>query len=199
MKVTIGLTGGIASGKSTVSNMLRELRFPIIDADVIAREVVEIGEEAYKLIVETFGEDILQQDGSIDRAKLGAIIFNNDELRKKLNSIVHPAVRKRMNELKEMYLKENNTAVVLDIPLLFESQLTHMVDKTLLVYVDPDTQIKRLMNRNQFSKEEALSRIHSQMPLDNKVMLSDEVINNNRSLEETKKQLLQVLKKWALL
>lgn len=199
MKVTIGLTGGIASGKSTVSNMLGELRFPIIDADVIAREVVEVGEEAYKLIVETFGEDILQQDGTIDRAKLGAIIFNNDELRKKLNSIVHPAVRKRMNELKEMYLKENNTAVVLDIPLLFESQLTHLVDKTLLVYVDPDTQINRLMNRNQFSKEEALSRIHSQMPLDNKVELSDEVINNNGSIEETKEQLLHVLKKWSLL
>ncbi|MBM6617502.1 dephospho-CoA kinase [Bacillus suaedaesalsae] len=197
MKVTIGLTGGIASGKSTVSSMLRELEFPIIDADVIAREVVEVGEEAYHSIVDAFGDEIIRQDGSIDRAKLGAIVFNSEEMRKTLNSIVHPAVRKRMIELKETYLSENN-AVVLDIPLLFESQLTYMVDKTLLVYVDPDTQLQRLMNRNQLSKEEALARIHSQLPLADKINRSDEVINNNGTIKETKEQLLQVLTKWEL-
>lgn len=199
MGLTIGLTGGIASGKSTVSTMLRELSFPIIDADVIAREVVEKGMEAYEGITNAFGKEILQADGSIDRAKLGAIVFNNEEKRKVLNSIVHPAVRKKMNEQKEKYLAENEKAVILDIPLLFESQLTHLVDKTIVVYVDSSTQLERLMNRNQFTKEEALSRIHSQLALDEKIKLADEVINNNGTIQETKDQLILILTKWGLI
>ncbi|KAA0549151.1 dephospho-CoA kinase [Bacillus sp. BGMRC 2118] len=199
MKVTIGLTGGIASGKSTVSSMLRELNFPVVDADIIAREVVEVGEEAYLLIVEEFGEEILTTNGSIDRVKLGAIVFHNEGKRRTLNSIVHPAVRKRMIELKENYLKKDHRAVILDIPLLFESELTFMVDKTLLVYVNSDTQLHRLMNRNQLTKEEALARIQSQMPLEDKLKLADEVLTNNGTINETEEQLRQVLMKWKLL
>jgi dephospho-CoA kinase len=198
MGLTIGLTGGIASGKSTVSTMLRELSFPIVDADVIAREVVEKGEQAYLGIVDTFGEEVLLQNGTIDRTKLGAIVFNNEEMRKKLNSIVHPAVRKRMIEQKEHYIETGSRAVILDIPLLFESKLTYMVEKTLLVFVDSDIQLQRLMTRNQFSVEEAISRIQSQMPLTEKVLLADEVINNNGKVEETKQQLLKVLEKWNI-
>jgi dephospho-CoA kinase len=195
----IGLTGGIASGKSTVARMLLELGIPVIDADQIAREVVEIGEEAYLQIVEKFGEEILQDDKTIDRAKLGAIVFNDEEKRKLLNSIVHPAVRKKMLEQKERYVKKGEKTIVLDIPLLFESNLTHLVDKIVVVYVDEHTQLERLMARNGFSKEEAKARIKAQMPLKEKVAKADAVINNNGTIEQTKKQLLNILKQWDVL
>jgi dephospho-CoA kinase len=199
MVITIGLTGGIASGKSTVSNMLKDLGFPVIDADVIAREVVEKGEPAYLDIVQEFGEDILEQDGAINRVKLGEIIFNHEEKRKALNAIVHPAVRKRMTEQKEHFIESGSRAVILDIPLLFESKLTYLVDKTLLVFVNKDIQLQRLMERNHFSEQEALSRIQSQMPITEKVPLADEIINNNGSVDDTKQQLIDVLKKWNII
>ena len=105
MALTIGLTGGIASGKSTVTEMIRGLGIPVIDADQIARDVVKAGEEAYEQIIQTFGQDILQENGEIDRAKLGAIVFYNEQERKKLNAIVHPAVRRRMLAEKEAYVQ----------------------------------------------------------------------------------------------
>jgi dephospho-CoA kinase len=198
MTVVIGLTGGIASGKSTVSAMLEALKIPVIDADKIAREVVEVGQDAYKQIVVIFGEKILLENGEIDRAKLGAVIFNDEEKRKKLNSIVHPAVRERMNEQKNNYIQAGEKAVVLDIPLLFEGNLTNLVDKILLVYVDQDVQIERLMKRNDFTYEEAIARIRSQMPLKEKVSRSDEVINNNGSIEETRETLMSIIEKWRI-
>jgi dephospho-CoA kinase len=199
MTLTIGLTGGIASGKSTVAKMLLELGIPVIDADQIAREAVEIGEEAYWQIVEKFGEEILQDDKTIDRAKLGAIVFNDEEKRKVLNSIVHPAVRKKMLEQKEQYIKSGAKTVVLDIPLLFESKLTYLVDKVMVVFVDEHTQLERLMERNGFSKEEAEVRIRAQMPLREKITKADAVIDNNGSIEKTKEQLLNILAKWDVL
>jgi dephospho-CoA kinase len=199
MTVVIGLTGGIASGKSTVSVMLEKIGIPIIDADKIAREVVEIGQGAYNQIVAEFGTEILLKNSELDRAKLGAIIFNDEEKRKKLNSIVHPAVREQMNERKNRYIQAGEKVVVLDIPLLFEGNLQSLVDKVLLVYVDQDTQIERLMKRNVFTYDEAISRIHSQMSLEQKVNLSDEVINNNGSLEETKEMLMRIMVKWGII
>lgn len=199
MTLVVGLTGGIASGKSTVANMFIEKGFTVIDADKEARYVVEKGKDAYVEIVKTFGEDILLPDGNIDRAKLGAIIFHDREKREKLNQIVHPAVRKEMFEKREKSIKNGEKLVVLDIPLLFESNLQSMVDKVLLVYVDEETQIKRLMERNQYSKEEAIARIQAQMPLKKKIDLSDEIINNNGTLEETEKQLNDILKKWNII
>ncbi len=195
----IGLTGGISSGKSTVAEMIKQLGIPIVDADVIAREVVEPNEEAYAQIVQHFGTSILNEDQTIDRKKLGAIVFNDENERKKLNSIVHPAIRQRMKQQKEQYLQEGFVHVVLDIPLLFESKLTYLVEKTLLVYVNEDVQLQRLMARDESTKEEALSRIKSQMPLKEKINLADEVINNNGTVEETKEQLYQILKKWAVI
>lgn len=193
MALIIGLTGGIASGKSTVSNMLKELNIPVIDADLESRYAVEPGEEAYDQIIDHFGKSILLDDGSINRAKLGEIIFNNEEERMVLNSIVHPAVRKRMAMKQEEAEKQGESIIILDIPLLFESKLTNTVDKILLVYVEEEVQLNRLMKRNGYTKEEAQARIQSQMPLKEKKKLADYVINNNGSIEQTKEQLMKTL------
>ncbi|PFY90452.1 dephospho-CoA kinase [Bacillus pseudomycoides] len=199
MTIVIGLTGGIASGKSTVSQMFRELQIPVIDADIIAREVVEQGKEAYKEIVDVFGEEILQADGELDRPKLGSIVFHNEEKRLRLNKIVHPAVRKEMNVQKDMYIKEGVQAVVLDIPLLFESKLTALVDRIVVVAVSPCMQLERLMKRNGFTEEDAKARIDSQMPLAEKATLANKVIYNDGTIAETKAQLQLILKEWNII
>lgn len=196
--IEIGLTGGIASGKSTVSRMIRDSGIALIDADVFAREVVEPGEDAYSQVVSHFGEGILHGDGTLDRKKLGAIIFNDEKERSVLNGIVHPAVRKKMNDQKAAYRDEGREAVVLDIPLLFESKLTETVDRILLVYVSEDVQVKRLMERDGSTKEEAMSRIRSQIPLSEKRPHADAVIDNNGTTEETEKQLFETFKQWDL-
>ncbi|PAE41994.1 dephospho-CoA kinase [Bacillus sp. 7884-1] len=198
MSLVIGLTGGIASGKSTVSNMLKEMDITVIDADVEARLAVEKGEPAYQKIIAEFGDDILLDTEEIDRVKLGSIIFHNAEKRQLLNGIVHPEVRKRMNNQVEAARARGEQVIVLDIPLLFESKLTHMVEKTILVYVDRDIQLNRLMERNDLSLEDAKARISSQMPLSDKVALADAVINNNGSISETKRQLIEILTGWGI-
>lgn len=196
MPLVVGLTGGIASGKSTVSKMFKDMGITVIDADIEARLAVEKGEPAYENIVAFFGRDILLEDGSINRAKLGEIIFNDLEKRLKLNSIVHPEVRKRMLAKRDQAIEAGERLIIMDIPLLFESKLTYMVDKILLVYVDAETQLERLMARNHFTKEEAIIRINSQMPLIDKIQLSDAVIDNNGTIEETRNQLIRILREW---
>ncbi|PGY10026.1 dephospho-CoA kinase [Bacillus sp. AFS031507] len=198
MSLVIGLTGGIASGKSTVSNFFKEMDITVVDADIESRLAVMKGESAYFRIIEEFGRDILLEDGEIDRQKLGAIIFHHAEKRQTLNEIVHPEVRKRMRDQVEQAIKNSEEVVVLDIPLLFESKLTYMVDKTLLVYVDDETQLKRLIERNNLSVEDAEARIRSQMPLSEKIRLADAVIDNNGSIADTKKQLLEILVQFGI-
>ncbi len=198
MAFIVGLTGGIASGKSTVSKLLEKRGFAIVDADIAARKVVEPGEKAYREIVETFGSEIQLEDGSLDRARLGSIVFQNEEQRKILNSIVHPAVRKKMKDWQAEAVKAGKLTVILDIPLLYESKLTHLVEKTIVVFVNKETQLKRLMERNALTEEEALARIASQMPLQEKVKMADDVIDNNGSMEETEKQLEQLIEKWKM-
>lgn len=149
--------------------------------------------------MKTFGEDILLPDGSINRTKLGDVIFHNNAKRLKLNSIVHPAVRKRMRELAEKAIHNGAETVFMDIPLLFESKLTFMVEKTLLVYVDEEIQLTRLMNRNNLSEKDARARIASQMPLKEKRALADAVVNNNGDFEETKNQVRSILMNWHVL
>ncbi|MEY2193412.1 dephospho-CoA kinase [Neobacillus sp. BF23-41] len=198
MSLVIGLTGGIASGKSTVSNFFKEMDITVVDADIESRLAVMKGESAYFKIIEEFGRDILLEDGEIDRQKLGTIIFHHAEKRQILNEIVHPEVRKRMRDQVDQAIKNSEEVVVLDIPLLFESKLTYMVDKTLLVYVDDETQLKRLIERNNLSVEDAEARIRSQMPLSEKIRLADAVIDNNGSIADTKKQLLEILVQFGI-
>jgi dephospho-CoA kinase len=192
--VIIGLTGGIATGKSTVSNIIRGQGIPVVDADIISREVVMPEKEAYEKIVACFGEQILNDDKTINRAGLGEIIFNDTEKRTMLNEIVHPAVRKEMRQQADDYLRSGESIVVMDIPLLFESKLTHMVDRTWLVYATPEIQLQRLINRDHFSEKQAKSRIHSQMPITEKKELADVVINNNGSLSALENDVLSLLK-----
>lgn len=168
MTLVIGLTGGIASGKSTVANMLIEKGITVIDADIIAKQAVEKGMPAYRQIIDEFGEDILLSNGDIDRKKLGALVFTNEQKRLALNAIVHPAVRQEMLNRRDEAVANREAFVVLDIPLLFESKLESLVDKIIVVSVTKDLQLERLMKRNQLTEEEAVSRIRSQMPLEEK-------------------------------
>lgn len=190
-----GLTGSIASGKSTVSNFLKELNVPIVDADVIAKEVVEIGQTAYKKIIEAFGSEILLDSGEINRPFLGSIIFNNKEKRLQLNEIVHPEVRREMKEQADRYIKQGEPLVILDIPLLYEGNSIELVEKVIVVSVSEENQLKRLMNRNGLSKEDALLRIASQIPVKEKAARADYVIDNNGDFEDTKRQVKDLLNK----
>ncbi|WP_088013422.1 dephospho-CoA kinase [Gottfriedia acidiceleris] len=190
-----GLTGSIASGKSTVSNFLKELNVPIVDADVIAKKVVEIGQPAYKKIIEAFGSEILLNSGEINRPLLGSIIFNNKEKRLQLNEIVHPEVRREMKQQADRYIKQGEPLVILDIPLLYEGNSIELVEKVIVVTVSEENQLKRLMNRNGLSKEDALLRIASQIPVKEKAARADYVINNNGDFEDTKRQVKDLLNK----
>lgn len=199
MSLIIGLTGGIASGKSTVSAMFMKLDIPVIDADKIAREIVEPGEQAYLEIVQVFGEGILNDDHTLNRKKLGSIVFSDEEKRNQLNQMLHPMIRSEMDEQKETYINAGKKCIVLDIPLLFENELKDIVDQTIVAYVDEEVQLERLMARNHFIKEEAERRIKSQLSLSDKVKLADAVIDNNGSKIETNRQLIKILQNWQVI
>lgn len=192
----IGLTGGIASGKSTVSRMLRDLGAEIIDADKVAREVVEPDQPTWVKIKERFGTDIFFEDGQLNRQKLGAIIFKDGQARADLNAIIHPAIRKRMNEQKEKALIQGIELIVMDIPLLFESELEHMVQKVLVVYVPETIQKTRLMLRDQINEDTALQKMKSQISIEQKKNLGHAYIDNSGSQEETKFQLERIIEQW---
>ena len=175
----IGLTGGIASGKSTVLPYFKDKGIPYIDADIVAREVVEPGTEGLEAIVDAFGSNVLHDDGTLNREALGAIVFHNEEKRRQLNDCLKEHIRNRIMEL-TAYYESNRTAVLIyDIPLLIEGEWYTMMDEVWLVYVNESTQIERLMSRNGFSKKDALARINSQMRLDDKRSFADVIINNS--------------------
>ncbi|MGB9792847.1 MAG: dephospho-CoA kinase [Thermacetogeniaceae bacterium] len=187
-------TGGIASGKSLVSRFLKELGAIVIDADQIARDVVKVGSPAWRRIVQEFGEGICNPDGSLDRKKLGRIVFSDLNKLDKLNQITHPYIISEINRLLDDYREKfPEGVVVLDVPLLFEAGLERMVDEIWVVYVDHQTQLERLMNRDGFSAEEAMRRINSQIPLEEKVKLADHVIDNRGDPQET---FIQVKRLW---
>lgn len=192
--IILGLTGGIASGKSTVSQMLAGLGADIIDADHIAREVVEPGQKAWVQIVECFGEDILRTDGTIDRKKLGACVFADPQKREKLEAITHPEIRIRIREKLDKLRRAGRGVAVLDIPLLIEVGWTDMVQRLWLVYTDRAIQMERVMRRDKLTTAEARQRLAAQMPLADKKKYADVIIDNSGSPEDTA---AQIKKAWA--
>ncbi len=185
----LGVTGGIATGKTTVVRMLEKLGAPVIDYDLLARKVVEPGEPAWKDIVGYFGEEILFKDRSLDRKKLSDIVFQDVEKRKILESFTHPRIYEASERRVEKIVEKDPNAIIqLDIPLLIEQNLQNMVHKVLVVYIPRETQIERLIERDRISREAAVDRLGAQLPIDEKLDWADFVINNEGSLEETKKQ-----------
>lgn len=194
MKV-IGLTGGIATGKSTVSAILKKAGAVIIDADRIAREAVKKGLPAYREIVEHFGESVLLPDGEINRSLLGDIIFNSPRKKQLLNKIVHPYVSKETHrQLQQIERTQPNTIVVLDIPLLIETAMDKDLSEVIVVYAPEHIQIKRLMKRDRLTQVDARARIRSQMPIEEKKRRATIVIDNSGTREETRRQTLEIYK-----
>jgi len=193
--LVVGLTGGIASGKSTVSNLLRSSDLPLIDLDIIARQAVEPGSKALSRIQLEFGNSVIKSDGTLDREALGHIIFNNAQQRKKLNSIVHPAVRRLMaRELVRLWLNGASVCIV-DAPLLIEAGLWRYAGKIILVYCSEQLQMQRLKSRNNLSPEDAAARIRSQAPLSSKLTYADFVVDNSGSLSDLQAQVDGVIGK----
>lgn len=185
----IGLTGGIASGKSRVLTYFKDKGIPYIDADIVAREVVEPGTKGLEAIVAAFGTDVLHGDRTLNREALGAIIFHNEKKRQQLNACLKEHIQNRIMELTAHYEALHTPVLLYDIPLLIEGEWYIMMDEVWLVYVNESTQIERLMNRNGFTKEDALARIKSQMRLDDKRTYADVIIDNNGTPLDLKEQL----------
>lgn len=183
-----GLTGGIATGKSLVADELRRLGAAVIDADRIAREIVEPGRPAFDEIVKEFGPGILKPDGAIDRKALGRIVFSDPAAREKLNAITHPRIRERIKEETECLLSEGALLIVLDVALLIETGVRYEVDKIIVVFAENAQQIERLMERDSLTREEALKRLSCQMDINEKVKYADYVIDNSGSKDKTIEQ-----------
>ena len=195
MKV-IGLTGGIACGKTTLADMLRRLGAVIIDADALSRSLTADGGEALPLIRQAFGDGVFQPSGSLDRQKLGAVVFGNAAARETLNGILHPMVYRRMEEEMQKCRESGAKVVVLDVPLLFETHGEILADLTLCAVAPEEVQIARLKSRNGLSRDEALSRIRSQMPNAEKARRSDIVIDTNRPLPELEGMIQTLYQEW---
>jgi dephospho-CoA kinase len=189
----VGLTGGIATGKSMVSNMLRGLGAEIIDADLLARQVVEPGQPAWREIVEEFGRDVVSPDGTLDRKKLGAIVFANPERRKRLEAITHPAIRARVKaRVDELTARGFAGIVFYDAAILIEALGHQDMDRIVVVMTDEATQVARLRGRDGTDDAEGRRKIASQMPLAEKAKLADYVIDNSGAREATAEQVRRV-------
>jgi len=196
MKV-LGLTGGIGSGKSMVASMFAQLGADVIDADRLARDVVEPGQPALQEIASAFGRDILLSDGRLDRSKLGRIIFADPVARGTLNAITHPRIQERMAA--QIALRASRPGVLIaDIPLLYENERTDSVETVVVVWVDTQTQLRRLVERDGLSEDEARQRIAAQMPLDEKRARADVVIDNSGSRENTRRQVEAIYRRYAI-
>ncbi|MCL6590973.1 MAG: dephospho-CoA kinase [Firmicutes bacterium] len=190
----IGLTGGIASGKSSVGLILEKMGVRVISADSVAHKILEPGEAAYHQVVAEFGLGILDGQGRIDRKKLGRLVFGNERLRKRLEELTHPVIIAVIKETIDFYERSGLQLVVIEIPLLFEVGLRELVDEIWVVTVDSREQFRRLMLRDQISEEEAKSRIAAQLPLAEKEKLADVVIQNNQTLEDLEAQVRALIK-----
>ena len=191
MRKVIGITGGIASGKSTICQYLEELGYPVIDSDAISRRLSQKGNAIHSAILKAFGEEYFLEDGELDRKKLGALIFEDSQSRELLNSVTHPLI---VEEIKNLLQKTKENIIFLDIPLLFEAKLWHLCDTILCVYTDLDTQLNRLMERDKITRELALKKIASQMSLEIKRDQSDYVIDSSGPILSTRTQMDELIK-----
>ncbi len=195
MKV-LGLTGGIGSGKSMVLSMFANMGAEVIDADQLAREVVEPGQPALEEIATAFGRDMLMPDGRLDRGKLARIIFADPVARARLNAITHPRIQERMAT--EMALRGSRPGLlIVDIPLLYENDRSDTVESVIVVWVDAKTQLRRLTERDGLTPDEARQRIAAQMPLDEKRARADLVVDNSGSRENTRRQVEVIYRRFA--
>lgn len=188
----IGLTGGIASGKSTVSNYLLNMGYKIIDADKISRDVVKKGTKGLKKIVNQFGKSILNDNDELNRKKLRELVFSNKESLEALNNILHPLIHETIVELFEEY--KNEELIIFDVPLLLENKLEHMVDCIWVVSTDYEIQIQRVKDRDKVLREDAINIINKQMPLKEKEKLATTVIYNNGTIKELYEQINELIK-----
>ena len=191
----LGLTGGIATGKTTISNYLKSINIPVLDADEYARKVVEPGTPGLDEITNTFGEQILQPDGSLNRKLLGQIVFNDSSARQTLNDITHPRIQQMMADELHRLAEQQIPLVILDIPLLLENKNVAGADAVMVVTIPESLQLTRLMQRNNLTEKEAQSRISAQMPLVEKEKLADFVIDNSGTISSTQKQVEKVIQK----
>ncbi len=199
--LVVALTGGVATGKSTVSRRLMELGAAVLDADQAAREVVEPGEPALEEIRAAFGPGVIASDGTLDRQALGEIVFNDKSRRSELEAIIHPRVRQRMDQaLHRLKAEGRFQVVVCDIPLLYETGMSlARFDRVLVVYAPFEVQKRRLMNRNDLNEAQAEARIRAQLPTEEKARRADDVIDNTGELYETLRQVGEVWKEWLRL
>ena len=188
----IGTTGGIASGKSTVTNFLRQKGFEVVDADALVHQLQKPGGRLYQILVEHFGEKVLLEDGGLDRPLLASLIFSNSEEREWSKETQGQIIREELGSLRDK-LAQTDDVFFMDIPLLFEQDYASWFDETWLVYVRRDTQLDRLMNRDQLSKESAETRLASQWPLEEKKKFATYILDNNGSREQLLSQVVTLL------
>lgn len=195
MTIVLGLTGGIATGKSTVAQMFKDENIPLIDSDKISRDVLKVGNEGYDEVIKMFKHDnILLTNNEINRKRLARVIFSNHQKREKLNKIVHPKVKQIVLSEIDKHKQLGTPIVVVDVPLLFESDFNEIVDKIIVVFTEKDLQIERLIDRDKITEEYAQMKIDAQMPLDEKISKADFVIDNSKSILQTKRDFIEVLK-----
>ena len=189
----IGLTGGIGSGKSAVSDMFRSLGVPVFDADVIARQIVEPGMPAYNQVIDLFGEKIVSNDGSLKRDLIRDIVFRDQELKRRLEEIIHPRVQK---EMEDRVKSCGYPYCILSIPLLFETNADHRVDRVLVIDADEQFQLDRILKRDNLSVEQARAIMNSQTDRHSRLKAADDIIDNNGSPEATRKQVEEMHEKY---
>ncbi len=187
MAFVLGITGGIATGKSSVVQHFIDLGFPVVDADIIARHLLDQNEQAYNEVVKVFGSDILQENGEINRQALGALVFNHPDKLKQLDELMAPFLQESiLAAIKQA--SQNQKLVIVDVPLMYEKGYDEWMDQVAVVYCTPNQQLKRLMQRNQLTEKEAKQRIDSQLPIEMKKLLAEVVFDNSNDLTQTIQQ-----------